>query len=79
MNQEKNLPLRIGKKNLWFIGIGMIIIIIGFALMMGPASGEGTFETDIFSFRRIVIAPIIVFLGYLSVIVSILYRFKQNK
>lgn len=79
MNQEKDIELRMGKKNLWLIGIGMVVIIIGFALMMGPASGEGTFETDIFSTRRIVIAPIIVFFGYLSVIASILYRSKSSK
>ena len=79
MNQEKDIELRMGKKNLWLIGIGMVVIIIGFALMMGPVSGVGTFETDIFSTRRIVIAPIIVFFGYLSVIASILYRSKSSK
>lgn len=67
-----------GKKNLWFIGAGMIVIIIGFALMMGPVSEEGAFEADIFSFRRTVVAPVIVFLGYLSVILSILFRPKNN-
>lgn len=65
------------KKNLWLIGIGVCVIILGFALMMGPSSQEGTFETDIFSIRRIDIAPVIVFLGYVSVIFSILYKPKK--
>lgn len=78
MSGENNLELRLGKKNLWWIGAGVIVIIIGFALMMGPVSEEGCFEQDIFSFRRIVIAPIVVFFGYLSVIVSLFYHPKNN-
>ncbi len=79
MNSDNNLSLRLGKKNLWFIGAGMIVIIIGFALMMGPVSEEGAFEADIFSFRRTVVAPVIVFLGYLSVIISILFHSKNKQ
>jgi hypothetical protein len=77
MNNENNTQRRLDKKNLWLIGIGVCVIILGFALMMGPSSQEGTFETDIFSIRRIDIAPVIVFLGYVSVIFSILYKPKK--
>ncbi|MED9996618.1 MAG: DUF3098 domain-containing protein [Paludibacteraceae bacterium] len=77
MNQENNSNLRLGKKNLWLIGTGVCIIVIGFALMMGPSSQEGTFEESIFSVRRINVAPVIVFLGYISVIFSILYKPKK--
>ena len=34
MNQEKDIELRMGKKNLWLIGIGMVVIIIGFASIL---------------------------------------------
>lgn len=77
MNNENNTQRRLDKKNLWLIGIGVCVIILGFALMMGPSSQEGTFETYIFSIRRIDIAPVIVFLGYVSVIFSILYKPKK--
>lgn len=77
MSQENNSNLRLNKKNLWLIGIGVCVIVIGFALMMGKSSQEGTFEADIFSVRRLVIAPVIVFLGYVSVIFSILYKPKK--
>jgi hypothetical protein len=77
MNNENNTQRRLDKKSLWLIGIGVCVIILGFALMMGPSSQEGTFETDIFSIRRIDIAPVIVFLGYVSVIFSILYKPKK--
>lgn len=77
MENQSNSQLRLGKKNLILIAIGVCIIVVGFALMMGPSSQEGTFETDIFSVRRIEVAPVIVFLGYLSVIFSILYKPKK--
>ena len=45
------------KTNFVLLAIGMAIIIIGFLLMTGPGSTEGYFEPDIFSVRRIKVAP----------------------
>lgn len=79
-NNEDNLKFRIARKNIWLMGIGVLIIVVGLALMLiGKNSGPDTFEPDIFSFRRIVVAPMVVFFGYLSIIVAICYRPKQNK
>ena len=78
MREENKLNLRLGKKNLIAISISVVVIIIGYVLMMGgPVSTDGNFEPDIFSTRRLIIGPMIVFFGYLSVIVVILY--KKNK
>ena len=52
---KKNLAF--DKMNFILLGIGMAIIIIGFLLMSGAGSNEHTFDTDIFSTRRIVVAP----------------------
>ena len=51
-----------------------VLIILGYALMSGPGSTEQSFNPDIFSARRIVIAPILCLAGYLLIIVGILYR-----
>lgn len=62
------------KLNYIICGISVLIIIIGFILMTGPASSiEGGFEPDIFSTKRIVVAPMVVFFGFLAMIVGILY------
>ena len=45
------------KTNFMLLAIGMVVIIIGFLLMSGPGSTETTFEPDIFSVRRIKVAP----------------------
>lgn len=62
------------KKNFILLGIGMVIIIIGFLLMSGPGSTETTFEPDIFSARRIKVAPVVCFFGFIFMIYGILHK-----
>ena len=45
------------KVNFILLAIGMAVVIIGFLLMTGPSSSETAFEPDIFSVRRIKVAP----------------------
>ena len=54
----------LGKQNLILIGIAFAVIILGFALMAGPGSTPEHYNPDIFSFRRIVLAPGIAFAGF---------------
>ncbi len=61
-------------KNLLWIGIGFLIVVIGFVLMMGAPSTEEAYNSDIFSTRRIVIAPTVAFIGFVVVMVGILLR-----
>lgn len=76
IKDEKKFTL--GKTNLYLIGLAFIMIIIGFLLMMGkPTITE--FNPDIFSTRRIVVAPIISFLGFVLVIFAIMYKPKNKK
>lgn len=68
-----------GKMNYILLLAGVFIIILGFILMCGPATTETHFETDIFSVRRIKVAPTVCFFGFLFVIYSILHRSKSQK
>jgi len=67
------------KTNFILLGIGMAVVILGFILMTGPASTETAFEPDIFSVRRIKVAPAVCFLGFISMIYAILRKPKANK
>ena len=58
---------------------GVLIIIVGFILMCGPSTTMTHFESDIFSVRRIKVAPTVCFFGFLFVIYSILHRSKGDK
>lgn len=68
-----------GKRNYIMLAIGIAAIIIGFIMMGGPGSTETHFEPDIFSFRRIKLAPAISFIGFLFVIFAIMYKGKVGK
>lgn len=52
--------------------IACILILAGYVLMSGPESTENAFNPDIFSVRRIVIAPLLCLSGYMLIIVGIL-------
>lgn len=63
-----------GKLNYIICAVSIVVIILGFILMTGPASSiEGGFEPDIFSTKRIVVAPMVCLAGFLLMIVGILY------
>ena len=66
------------KTNFILLGVGMAIIIIGFLLMTGPGSTEGYFEPEIFSVRRIKVAPVISLFGFIFMIYGIV-RKPKNK
>ena len=75
---RKNIAL--SKKNLIICAVAVVIIILGFFLMAGPSTSfEGGFEPDIFSARRIKLAPIVCLTGFVLVIVGILYPVKDDK
>ena len=65
------------KTNFILIAIGMAIIIIGFLLMMGPSSTETMFEPDIFSVRRIKVAPAVSFFGFIFMIYAVMRKPKS--
>ena len=67
------------KVNFILLAIGMAIVIIGFLLMAGPSSSETAFEPDIFSVRRIKVAPVVCFLGFIFMIYGILRKPKDKE
>ena len=57
----------------------LAIVIIVFLLMTGPTSSETVFEPDIFSVRRIKVAPVVCLFGFLSMIYAVLRKPKTQK
>jgi membrane-bound ClpP family serine protease len=67
----------LGKENYKLLIIGLAIILLGFILMIGGGSDDpNVFNEDIFSFRRITLAPIIVLFGFLFEIYAIMKKPK---
>ena len=68
-----------GKENFLLIAVAVVLIVVGFLLMSGGGSKDGvSFNPEIFSARRIVIAPLVTVLGFVTMIVGIL-RNGNNK
>jgi hypothetical protein len=54
-----------GKKNYKFMFIGLVCIAIGFILMSGGGSDDpNVFNPEIFNFRRIRLAPMLILIGF---------------
>lgn len=66
----------LGRQNLILIGVAFAVIILGFVLMAGPGSTPEHYNPDIFSFRRIVLAPGIAFAGFVFMIYAIMKKTK---
>ncbi len=64
--------------NFILLAIGMAIVIIGFILMSGPGSTETEFNPEIFSARRIKVAPVVCFFGYLFIVYAIIRKPKDK-
>lgn len=67
-----------GKSNFIWIGVSVLLIIVGFALMSGGGSKDGiSFNPEIFSKQRIVIAPIVTMAGFILMVFGILKGDKK--
>jgi hypothetical protein len=69
----------LGRDNYRLMAIGFGIIVVGFILMIGGGSDDpNVFNPEIFSFRRITLAPVTLLIGFLLEIYAILKKPKEN-
>lgn len=64
------------KTNYILLAVGMAVVVIGFLLMSGAGSTETTYDPDIFSARRIKVAPLVCLAGFVSMIYAVVRRPK---
>ncbi|NJO89914.1 MAG: DUF3098 domain-containing protein [Chloroflexia bacterium] len=76
---ENKLEFALGKENYIYLTVGFVIIIIGFLLMVGGGSKDpNVFNGDeLFSFRRIILAPLLVLFGFIFEIWAIMKKPKE--
>lgn len=65
------------RMNFILLAVGMAVVIIGFLLMGGPGSTDTTYEADIFSTRRVKVAPVVCLIGFVSMIYAIVRKPKD--
>lgn len=70
----------LSKENYKLLLIGFGIIMLGFLLMMGSANNDPkVFNNDIYSFRRIVLAPLVILAGFVFEIYAIMKKPKEQE
>ncbi len=81
MKKESNHPKQeflFGKRNYIIMFIGIAVIALGFILMAGGGSDDpAVFNEDIYSWRRIRLAPTLVIIGLAIEIYAILTTSKK--
>jgi hypothetical protein len=65
------------RMNYILLAIGMAVVIIGFLLMSGSGSTDTAYNPDIFSARRIKVAPVICLIGFVSMVYAVVRRPKD--
>tara|TARA_B100000989_G_scaffold175480_1_gene131620 strand:+ start:3766 stop:3993 length:228 start_codon:yes stop_codon:yes gene_type:complete len=66
------------KRRFRFLILSIFFIAFGFILMSGGNSSDpNIFKNEIYNFRRIRLAPLIVLFGFVLCIFSILYKDKK--
>jgi hypothetical protein len=76
--KKSEIGFALPKENYKYLLIGFIIIIIGFALMVGGGSSDpNVFNKEIFSFRRITLSPLVVLFGFSFEIWAIMRKPKN--
>jgi hypothetical protein len=69
MMEKKDLAF--GKNNFILLGIGAVVVLLGFILMSGGGSTAEAYNPDIFSARRIKVAPIVCLIGFVVMIYAV--------
>ena len=76
---KKKRKLLFKKENYIISVIGILFIFIGLLLMMGGGSDDpNIFSDEIFSFRRIRIAPTLILIGFAFQVAAILKTYKNK-
>ncbi|MBQ8095869.1 MAG: DUF3098 domain-containing protein [Prevotella sp.] len=70
--------LAFGRMNFILLGIGMLVVVIGFILMAGGSSTNEAYNPDIFSPMRIKVAPIVCLLGFVSMIYAVVHNPEKS-
>ncbi len=76
---KEDVGFALGKENYKLMAIGFAVIVLGFILMAGGGSDDpNVFNPDIFSFRRITLAPVVLLFGFAFEIFAIMKKPKKD-
>ena len=78
--ENNNTKMAITPKGLRLLLIGLLVMVSGYVLMTGGGSTDPeVFNYDMFDFRRMVAAPIVIILGIVIEVVAIMGLFGKGR
>jgi hypothetical protein len=78
-NQEVKPSFAFGRMNYVLMGAGLIVLALGYILLAGGGSDDpNTFNPAMFDNRRLVVAPILIVVGFVVEILAIMYKGKKE-
>ena len=66
------------KVNFILIAVSMLVVVLGFVLMSGSGSTDTHYDPDIFSALRIKVAPVVCFVGFVTMIYAVARKPKDD-
>ncbi|MBR2773197.1 MAG: DUF3098 domain-containing protein [Bacteroidales bacterium] len=79
INERGNRPPLFRTMNYILMGIGALLLLIGYICLAGGDVPDEVFDGEIFNTRRIVVAPILIFIGLVVEIVAIMWHPKATE
>lgn len=77
-NEKKQADFAFGKENYRIMLAGIALVLVGFALMTGGGSNDPqVWNEEVYSFRRITLAPLLVLAGFVINIYAIIKKSKD--
>ncbi|MBR1549996.1 MAG: DUF3098 domain-containing protein [Bacteroidales bacterium] len=75
----KHFQFAFGRINYILMIAGLVVLALGYILLSGGGSDDpNTFNPAMFDTRRLVVAPILIVLGFVVEIVAIMYKGKKE-
>ena len=80
IEMEDNPKMAVTPRGLKFIIIGVLVMIAGYILMMGGGVKDPqVFNYDMFDFRRLVAAPLVIIAGIVIIILAIMGAVRDRR
>jgi hypothetical protein len=83
IQQEENInrfQFAFGRINYILMIAGLIVLVLGYILLSGGGSDDpNTFNPAMFDSRRLVVAPILIVVGFVVEILAIMFKGKKNE
>ena len=77
-NEKKQADFAFGKENYRIMLVGIALVLVGFALMTGGGSDDPqVWNEEVYNFRRITLAPLLVLAGFVINIYAIIKKSKD--